>query len=222
MTTAKKLKLLAHKADKPGYLIDPNSVYIGFVGAILLDLASEKCINLSGDKLEVLQHTTDLSETHQMVLTELIDSKKERTLKRWVSRLGQRGRKYVKHFNQQLEQEGSIQIIKKKFLFIPYTQIQLLDIKTKAQLVHDLRSVIFNQNPLPEENEVILSLVAACKMYKAIAFNKEERKQAKLRLKEIIKDGSVSQNVDKVIKEMQAAIVATMAASTVAATAANS
>jgi hypothetical protein len=65
---------------------------------------------------------------------------------------------------------------------------------------------------------MILGLVQACKMHKVICNSKEEIKSCKPRLKKIIESDEIASDVDKVIRETQAAVITAIAAASVVTT----
>ncbi|MCG8699225.1 MAG: hypothetical protein MI922_14315, partial [Bacteroidales bacterium] len=95
----------------------------------------------------------------------------------------------------------------------------LINSEIRESIIKEVRGIIFNDNTINNEYSMMLGLIEACKMHKVIAKDKSEIKICKRKLAELIKSDSIAQNVDKVIKEVQAAITVAIVASTVAVTA---
>ena len=216
-TTSEKFLVLIQNPEKSNSLISPQLRNVGFIGSILLDLVNEKKIELENGKIKVKSNKTKLSASHEQILELISQSKKTKKIKTWISKFSRKSRHFQKQIFEQLERKRVIRIEYKKFLFFKYYKTKLIDRKSREQLIKEIRDVIFNNRPIDNANAAILGLIQACKMHKVVCHDKKEIKECKLKLKEIIKNDSISQGVDKVIKEMQAAIAVVVTTSGVAA-----
>ena len=217
-TTSEKFLILIQNPEKSNYLISDQMRNIGLIGSILLDLVNEKSIDIENGKVKAKTTKTKLSTSHKQILGLISQSKRTKKIKTWISRFSRNSRQYQKQIFEQLETKKLIRIEHKKFLFFKYFKTRLIDRKTREQIIKEIRDVIFKNKQIESDNAAILGLVQACKMYKVICNDKKERKVCKLKLKEIIKNDSISQGVDKVIKEMQAAIAVVITSSAVVPT----
>ena len=87
-------------------------------------------------------------------------------------------------------------------------------------MVAELRETLFGNRKIDNETAMLLGLVQACKMHKVVCHGRDEVKACKARLKEILERDIISSGVDKVIREMHAAVMGAVVASTAATTAA--
>ena len=86
-------------------------------------------------------------------------------------------------------------------------------------MIGRIREIIFSNAEINEEDSLILGLIEACKMHHIVSNNKHETRICRKRLDEIVKSDAIAQGVNRVINEMQAAIIGALVASTVATTA---
>lgn len=219
LTLAEKFLLLIHHPEKSRYLISDQMRNVGLIGALLLDLAYEKKMMVEGDKLSATASNTDLSATHQQVLSRLFAYERPKKIRRSISKLSGKSGKYRHALLASLEEKGLLRIEHKKFLFIPYLSTYLLKHETRDALLREIRGVVFEDQNIQTENAALLGLVEACKMYKLICHDRSETKYCKARLKALVQDDAIAKGVDKVIKAMQAALIASLAATTAATTA---
>jgi len=115
--------------------------------------------------------------------------------------------------------KGFLRIEHHKFLFIPYRKSYLTDNRSRDSLIKQIRECALFHKELNNENIVILGLIEACRMHNIISTNREELKTLRKELKMIIKESPIAEAVDKTIKQVQAAIMGAVAASSIAATA---
>jgi hypothetical protein len=66
---------------------------------------------------------------------------------------------------------------------------------------------------------VILSLIEACKMHEILTSDRSELRELRKELKSLLKDSPIADVLDKTIKQVQAAIMGAVIASTVASSA---
>jgi len=73
---------------------------------------------------------------------------------------------------------------------------------------------MYNKKPLNNEVASLLGIIDACKMYKVITKDKTELKSIKPVMQELVKQDSISKEVQLFIHEIQAASVVTTVAAT--------
>lgn len=217
-TTERFLILIQHP-EKPGFVVSGQERSIGLIGSILLDLSYEGSINIESGKLLIKSTETELSAVHKKVLELIEKSAKTRKIKTWIAKLSRHSRKYQKEILLELETKGYLKIEPKRFLFFKYYKTRLINSQAREQIIDEIRDVIFYDKKTAKDKSMILGLIEACRMYKVICRDKSELKICKKKLKEIIQSDSISRDVDKVIKEMQAAIIGAVLASAISASA---
>jgi len=192
---------------------------VGFIGSILLDLVNDKNLVIENGKLIVQSTNTNLTQVHKAILEQIEKSPRIRKIKTWLAKFSRKSRKFQKEILLGLENKGIIRIDYKNFLGIKYYKTRLVNSTIRDNTINEIRDIIFNNERINNENSLILGLIDSCKMHKIICKDKNEIKTCKMKLTEIMKSDLISQGVDKVIKEMQAAIIGAIVASTAAVSA---
>ena len=220
LTIAESFYVLIHHPDKPRIVVTEAARNAGMIGAIMLDLSLAENLIIEDGLLKVKSTRLTLPECHKMVLDKIYDSPKLRKPKNWISRMVQSSGKTKRALWENLEKQGILELVPKRFLFIPYTLTWLIKRDLREKLIRDLRGIVFEKKEVDAFSASLLGLIQATKMYKIIANTSDERKKAKNRIKEIIESDKIMEGVGTVIQEMQAAMMAAIVASTAATTAA--
>ena len=223
LNTTEKFLLLAQHPTKGKLMVSDMHIRYGIIGSLLLDMSLENKIAIDNNRL-ILKNGKNSNDPMVSEITTLIrNSSKPRKIKYWINKLARKSRKYKWMILDGLANKKLIRIENKKlFGFIPYRSSYLVDSQLRNELIGELKKSILFKQALSDESSVILGLVQACKMYKAIASDKNELKTMKKELKEIIKESPIASTVDKTITEVQAAVMAAIVSSMAATTATTS
>jgi hypothetical protein len=214
---AEQFLLLIQNPEKRGYLIQDPYKSIGIIGAILMDLSLHNSIKAEYGLFKVIAKPDNLPAPHRDVLYTIESSPKLRKPKVWVSKLSKKSRSYIEQISTDLENRGIIRIEQRHFLFIKWIRTELTNPSDRWNLIKELRAIVFGSEPLTPESASLLGLVKACEMYKVICIDRSEVKECKFKLKNILANNIISSGVDEVIKEIQAAIILGIVASSAAA-----
>ncbi|WNJ17829.1 GPP34 family phosphoprotein [Pontibacter sp. G13] len=214
---AEQLIILSHRTEKPNYAIPVSTLSIGICGAMMMDLVKAENIRLEEGKVHIDRFETDLSEAHQMMLDRMAKSKKLRKPSYWISSNNMIAHKFRKVYEEQLVEAEVLRIERKKFLFIPYKITHLEKPETHEWFRDALRTQVFASNHLDPSYKPFLGLIQGCKLYKLIAEGKSEVKEAKSKITELMAKDPLSKGMETAMEEMQAAMIATIIASTTAA-----
>ena len=215
LNNAEKFLLLIKHPTKTRVLVSDQIKAVGIIGSILLDLTNDKHLEIEDGKLIVKSIGPDLSIPHKMILEQIENSSSIRKIKPWIAKLTRSSRTYQKEVLLGLESKGIITMAHKSFLGIKYYKTRLINNDIREKTIQGIRDIIFNGDKINNENALILGLIDACNLQKIICPDKQELKLCKKKLKEIMKSDLISQGVDKVIKDMQAAVIGAIVASTV-------
>lgn len=223
LNTLTKFLLAAQHPSKGRFIISGMHIQYGIVGAALLEMSQEKRIDIESNKVFLIKEEESDNPIISEISMQIRNSKKPRTIKYWVTKLARKSNRFKWAVLTDLEKNNLIRIESRKFLgLIPYRKHFLIDNAIRDNLISQLRNnVLFWQN-LDEESILMLGLVEACKMHKIITSNRKELKIIKKELKHIIKESPIAETVDKTIKQIQAAIMIGIIASTAAASASGS
>ncbi len=220
LTIAENFFILIHHPDKPRIEVTEVARNVGMIGAIFLDLSIEENIIIEDGVIKVKSTKSNLLPAHNELLDILAKSPKRRKPKQWISRINQRAGKTKRKLLESLEKKGIIEIVHKRFLFIPYIQTLLVRRDMRENLIKQMRGIIFQNMEMDGQAPYLLGLIQACKAHKIVCNDKDEMKQSRKKIKEIIESDQIMQGVGTVIQEMQAAIMAAVIASSAASSAA--
>lgn len=216
LNTLNKFLLIAQHPSKGRFLISDTHINYGIIGAALLEMSLDKQIKIEEDKLIIIKKEESDKPIISEILMEIRNSKKPRKIKYWLTKLARKSRKFKWIILTDLEKDKLLRIENRKFLgLIPYRKSYLIDGTTRENLIRQLRSNVLFRHDLNEDSILMLGLVEACKMHKILTSDREELKKLKKELKEIIKESPIADTVDKTIKQVQAAIIGAIVASTV-------
>lgn len=221
LKTLPNFLLLAHHPEKGRFLISEMQLNYGIIGAVLLEMAADNLLQIENDCLILTENATSAAPIYTEIIELLKQSKKTRKVKYWVSRLARKARKWKWIILEALEQNGIIMIKHKMFLgLIPYRKSYLLETEPRIEIIDQLKQCVFSDNDRDESLVPLLGLVEACKLHHILSGDRKELKQIKTALKEVLKNSSIANSVDQTIKQVQAAII-TSVATTAAVSAAN-
>ena len=178
-----KFVLLAHHPEKKRYLVSELYVNYGIIGAMLLDLSLLNKLDLQDEKLVI----TDRNDIPNPMVAEIADdiykSGKHKKVKFWVMKYGRKAKKYRHKVLESLASKNVIEIERKKFLgLFPFIQTRVSDRRTLENLVREVKGNVFNHRGISEEDTVMLGLVEACKMYRALSKDRNEIKKMKAKI----------------------------------------
>lgn len=208
LTIAEKFLLLSLKPQKTGYCIDDARLNSGLIGSILLDLSFDDKINIQGKILHTNDSRTKLSKVHQQMLQTMADAAKPRKIRRWISKFKPKGRSIRHSILQDMQDKQLLRLENKRFLIFPYKTVKLLETRTRSKLITILRDSILKARDIDTQTASLMALIQACRMHKVISSNKQDMKQIRAKLKNILVDQPIAQGVEQVIRETQAAVSA--------------
>jgi len=223
LSTVEKFLLIAQHPIKGKFIISDMYMNYGIIGAILLDMSLEDKVIVENDKLILKNRVNADNQINSEVSIMISNSEKPRKIKYWIAKLARKSRKYKWTILSELVSKNFIRIEDKTFLgIIPYKRSYLIDNSARDNLIQQIRRNILFRQELSNENVVILGLIEACKMHKIITSDRDELKTIMKELKQIMKESPIADTVDKTIKQVQAAIIGAIVASTVTTAAGNS
>ena len=148
------------------------------------------------------------------VITLMSQSPKSRKTDYWVRKLATRYSKYKWLVLKGLAGKRMVRIEEKKFLgLIPYRKSYLIESYTRSNIIRQLKNEILAYTREPSSPIcAIAGLIEACRMHRILSDDREERKAIRTHIKKIIKESPVSDIVSQTIRQVQAAIIASVTA----------
>lgn len=223
LTIVEEFLLLALDDKKGKFVLDTLSLNYGLAGAILFELALQNNIRIENNRLYT---EVDVSGQKNQVLSTVVrfmrKDKKPRRVKFWVQHLGRKSYVLRKRFLQELIDKGLIRHERKRFLFIPYHRYPAMNDRPENDLRARLRKIILDNADADVRSVMLISLLRSCKLTRTLFVSRKEYRQATRRIKQITKDFEVTEAVSLVLREIQTAVMASVASASVVTTTANS
>jgi golgi phosphoprotein 3 len=189
--------------DKKGRMISEDIAFsYATAGAVILELALEQRIDLSENKVKIINREKTGDRIIDHYLEVLFRSKKERKVKDWVERLGEKAGKIKKDTFEKLVDKRILEKKEGKFLWVfSYNTYPTQNPKPENRLRDRLYDIIVN-NRRPDLKEVmLLNLIESCNLGKEV-FGKENAKIFKRKIKNSNEYESIAGSVNKSVKEI--------------------
>lgn len=203
-----KLLLLALDDEKGTFVSGPFALTYGLAGAILLELSLRECIKIVDKKVVVNNFKRIDDPLLDSYLQLLMNSKKERSLKFWIQKFGNKERAIKKEILDKLILKGILDKREQKILWVfNNDKFPTVNAKPENILRKRLYEIIeFNKKPTLDEL-MLISLIDTCDLNR-IVYGKDRAKRCKDSIKTIIVDAKNSSAISATIKEVHEVILA--------------
>lgn len=206
LTLIDQLTLLALDDHKGDLIPDSTTFSYALAGALILELALEGRIDLSDEIVKV----RDRSKTGDAILDQFLamiyESKKERKVRSWIDRIGQKSEQIKKETIAKLIDQRILEKREEKILWVfNVDKYPTQNPKPENQLRGRLYDIVINHHTPDLKEIMILNLVESCRLEREV-FGKEHAKVFKKEMKRIKEDDQISSSVNKSIKEISEAI----------------
>lgn len=214
MTLAEQFLLAAHHNEKSRFILPNNQTTLGMFGAMFIDLLEAGDIKIVDEKV-ICTPMNSSASVHPKLYQILDKSKKNLKIKRWMQRLNYKANSLKKEVLESLRAKKEIGIEQKKFLgLIPYKQTHVVNrMQHRMQAVHLKNILLLKKDATPVEQK-LLSLLIGSQILPYFGKDRHERKKIRKKMKDFNASDSIGADVSQAVEEMQAVIIATMAAAT--------
>ncbi len=216
---AEKFILLALRPDKPGFLVAGTYIHYGLAGAILFGMLKRNLVSLGNDGF-LLPVGRQRNEEWPFggILDDMAASKKPRKTRYWLQRVVANVNKYKLGYAGRLQQQRMVQIEHRKFLgLFPYKKYTLANVRAREALIMALRRCVLDNTGLDSESLSLLCLVEICKLYKVLGTDREDTRDIKRRLQELLAKQPLPDSFSAMHQEIKSAVTAAIAAAMAAA-----
>ncbi len=216
-----KLILLAID-DQKGTFVS-NSMVFGYcvAGAALFELSLREKIKIEDKTVQLLSRTHMRDEVLDFCLNMISGSKKERTLKHWIEKIGWKESELRKKVLAKLISFGILKEVEDKFLWIfKHKKYPTTNNKPENLIRKRLYNIVAFGSKAETDELMIISLVDACDLNKEV-YGKDVAKSKAKDIKRLVKDFEFVDSTGKVIKELHdtiMAVIVVMMATTVVTT----
>jgi len=210
--------LLALDNRKGAFLIDSIALNHGLAGAVLMKLIILKRIRIEHRRVYVV----DTSDTGSPLLNSMLDilaqSKKQRKVKQWVTRLAARLKKKKQMVIDRLVEEGVLKKQRTKILgFIPHTVYPTADTTREDALRSNMMAIIQGERQVDPKSLMLLSLLEATKLTRVLFSHRKHYRQARKRIRELTSEYEVGNMIHTTIREVCSVVITASTSATVQA-----
>jgi Golgi phosphoprotein 3 len=213
LDTLDQLVLLALH-DEKGTLRSREALRFALAGAAFLELVRLERIGPSGKHLVLRSSSPTGDPLLDEVLAVMKATRRPKDIKGWIKRLPGKVKRIDRRVIERLVLRGILTQTEAKVLWVfPVSRYPERDPGPERKLRERLRRIVL-QGSQPTSQEVeLLGLVEACKLTGQL-FARGERREARKRLKKIVRESRFGKEVSAIQREIAAATAAVMIATT--------
>ena len=210
--------LLLALDDEKGKIISSSSCALpyGLRGALLLELFLAEKIDVVDKKIVVINKNNTGNEVLDNALNIIDTYHKQKTVKFWITKLTSKMKELRKDLLNQLITKGILEQQDKKVLWvIPATRYPTKNPVIENRVRKRIIGIVLHNEILDERSSMLISLINACELIKEV-FPKDNLKDAKKKIKNIIQDEKVGKAITSQISdEIMLTIMVLMVTTTV-------
>ncbi len=204
---SEKLFCLAVNPKNGGILLSASSTLsMALTGSVFVELMKSELVSIEKGVVHLQNPMIQNDEIFEFFLNPIRLRQKDRKLRNWISYFNVRGRKIRKLFIRNLVQKNVLRTEEKRFLFIPYEKVFLMD----RELVENLRKNVESASigiGVSSDDQLILAVLASkTNLLSRIFPDRARRKEAERYLKNL-PETDISKAVQEAIQMMHAAVV---------------
>jgi hypothetical protein len=219
-SVAELFVILALNPEKGRVTLDSIHFRYSLTGAILMDYLAGDEFRVE-DKRVVPSLRINDDAIHMLFAERMLKSTRNRKISYWIGRLTNKSRFIFSEMTKSLERQRIIQIEQKKFLNIfPYKRYWFLNISLRENLIEEIRDILIRGKQPDKKQLMLLGIIDASRAYRIIAKERGEARQLRKINTELLKSDVMASEINKAIKEVQAAIISSVSAASAAASAA--
>ena len=207
LSLKEKLIIILLDPEKGRFIMEQTRMTNAITSCILFEMKEQGIIDFNQDKVRVRIFKYPKDAIHQEVLKKLKASTKERKLSFWLMKLSWKGRHYRKSIISNLESKQVIGKDRKYFLnIIPYFRYFFINLRIRRNLIEHLRAVVFASATPSQEDLLLIGLISVANANRVIYKNREENKLMKERIKGLLGEGMVDEDILLILKRVKEAI----------------
>jgi hypothetical protein len=215
--------ILALNPRSGNYMIYGNQLTYGLLGALLMDLMSAGYLAIDNGRV-IAGETAGIpsSQVLEKILLRIRANPRSLKVTAWIRKLGIRSGRYLKEVRAEMIEKGQIRGVRKKILFIPWSLWYPADPGYRKRLIFNIQSILLSGKEAGKEEAMLLGLIYATKLHKALSADRDKRKRLRKALVMYMKKSDVASGTEQIIREIQTAVAAGVVASIAASNASHS
>ena len=203
---SEKLFCLAVNPKKGGIFMNASSALsMTLTGSVFVEMMNKGLVSIEKGVVHLVNRTVQNDEIHEFFLNRIRLREKDRKLRNWISYFNARGRKIRKLFIHNLVRKNVLRVEEKRFLFIPYEKVYLMDRELVENIRKDVENASLGLGTTSDDLLVLAVMVAKTNILSRIFPDRARRKEAARNLRKL-PETDVSKAVQEAIQMMHAAV----------------
>lgn len=212
LTLKEKFVILAMHPEKGTNLI-PTFIGHGIAGAVLLELAALNKIKIEDNRISLLD-TKSTGDAQLDYMIDVLNTSSKPKVKNIIAKLQGKTSKLKKPIIAGLNRKRYLKTVEKRFLFIPYKRYPSANLSYRKDLVEHIRRLVLRNIKQDDDIALLAGLAGATNLSAKFFTTSEEKKRAKKRIQEIVKESQVDQAINETVKAVQAAVLISIVTTT--------
>jgi golgi phosphoprotein 3 len=215
-SVTKQFIILALHPDRGRIMIMRNHFRYALIGSLLMDFLLKGEISMSHRRL-IPSFRKNGERIHDMIAVMMDEKSNPHRVSYWVRRLSLRSNLVYRETVSQMASRGILSQEKRYFLnLIPYNRYKLVDRRYREQIIDSLRDVLFHGKEATGIQSMLIGLLKASSAHSILAREKSEKPLLRKLCRNFSTDNEMATEIDRAIREVQAAIIASVTAATAA------
>jgi hypothetical protein len=205
---SEKLFCLSVNPKNGGILMSASAALsMTLTGSVFVELLKKELVSIENRVVHLVNPTVQNDEIHEFFLNPIRLREKDRKIRTWISWFNARGRKIKKMFIRDLVRKNILRTEEKRFLFIPYTKVYLMDRELVESIRKEVETTLLEKTE-PTDDSIILAMMAdKTGLMSRIFPERAQRKEAARNLKKL-PETPISKAVQEAIQMMHVAVIA--------------
>jgi hypothetical protein len=205
---SEKLFCLSVNPKNGGILMSASAALsMTLTGSVFVELLKKELVSIENRVVHLVNPTVQNDEIHEFFLNPIRLREKDRKIRTWISWFNGRGRKIKKMFIRDLVRKNILRTEEKRFLFIPYTKVYLMDRELVESIRKEVETTLLEKTE-PTDDSIILAMMAdKTGLMSRIFPERAQRKEAARNLKKL-PETPISKAVQEAIQMMHVAVIA--------------
>jgi hypothetical protein len=191
-----------------GRITIPSTYFrYALIGAFFMDLLKRGEISMT-DKRLTHSFGRNGEPIHDKIADIIERSSKPRRFSYWIRRFSMKSRLIFRENIDSMVAGHILRHEKRYFLnLIPYNRYFFNDVRSRNEIIDGLRGVLLYGRQAEGDQMMLIALLKASSAHGVLAREREEKRLLRKKCKEILEKDVLSSEMDKVIREVRAAIV---------------
>jgi len=208
--------ILSINPEKGRVCLDSIHFRYSLTGAIMMDYLAGEEFRVEGKRVVPTLKIND-DAIHMLFAERMMKSTRNRKISYWIGRLTNKSRFIFSEMTKSLERERIIRIEQKKFLNIfPYKRYWFANISIREKLIEEIRDILVRGKQPDNKQLMLLGVIEASRAYKLISKERGEARELRKINTSLLKSDVMTSEINQAIREVQAAIVTSVTAATMA------